>query len=269
MLIEGADDLTTGGIVDLTDPEIADLLDAQVLLIADYARPGDLDDVLAAVDDIGTDRLLGVMFNRVADAVYDQVETDVASFLESRNVPVLGVVPRQPELAGVTVDGLAKELGAELATEAPTDAIVERFLVGAMGGDSALRYFRRTKDAAVITGGDRTEIHTAALEAPGVKALVLTGGHRPPGAVLGKAEEKGMPVLLVSADTLSTVERAEEVIRSGRTRDRRTVSLMRELLFDHADVDSVVGPPADENEGETESAGGNESQGAADDERSG
>jgi hypothetical protein len=252
MLVEGADELTTGGIVDLTDPEIADLLDAQVLLVADYAKPGDVDDVLAAVDDVGPDRLRGVLFNRVADAAYDQVETDVASFLESRDVPVLGVVPRQPELAGVTVEGLAQELGAELATDAPTDAIVERFLVGAMAGDSALRYFRRTKDAAVITGGDRAEIHTAALEAPGVKALVLTGGHRPPGAVLGKAEERGMPVLLVSSDTLSTVERTEEVIRSGRTRDRRTVSLMRELLHDHADVESIVGTAAAEGDSDAE-----------------
>jgi hypothetical protein len=241
MLVEGADELTTGGIVDLTDPEIGDLLDAEVLLVADYTQPGDVDDILAAVDDIGTDRLAGVLFNRVADAVYDQVETDVASFLEARDVPVLGVIPRERELAGVTVEGLAQELGGELATDAPTDDIVERFLVGAMAGDSALRYFRRTKDAAVITGGDRAEIHTAALEAPGVKALILTGGHRPPGAVLGKAEEKGVPVLLVSSDTLSTVERTEEVIRSGRTRDERTVDLMRQLLFDHADVDALVG----------------------------
>jgi hypothetical protein len=57
-------------------------------------------------------------------------------------------------------------------------------------------------------------------------------------------------VLLVSSDTLSTVERTEEVIRSGRTRDQRTVSLMRELLHDHADVDGIVGTPAAESEPE-------------------
>ncbi|EJN60164.1 protein with phosphotransacetylase biod-like n-terminal domain protein [Halogranum salarium B-1] len=245
MLIEGAGRYTTGGIIDLTDPEVAELLDAQVLLVADYTKPGDIDDVLAAADDIGED-LAGVLFNRVSDSVYDELETEVVPFLENRGIDVLGVLPRKRELAGVTVEGLAQELGADVATNVPTDAFVERFLVGAMGGDAALRYFRRTKDAAVITGGDRSEIHTAALEAPGVKALILTGGHRPPAAVLGKAEEKGVPVLLVNADTLSVVDRAEELVHSGRTRDEETVSLLRDLLFEHADVDALVPAAADD-----------------------
>jgi hypothetical protein len=211
-----------------------------VLLVADYTQPADIDELLAAAGDIG-DRLAGVLFNRVADTHFDALETDVVPFLERRGVPVVGVLPREQELAGVTVAGLADELGAEVVVEGDTDAFVERFLVGAMGGDEALRYFRRTKDAAVITGGDRSEIHTAALEAPGVKCLILTGGHRPPGAVLGKAEQKGVPVLMVNSDTLTAIERAEDLVRGGRTRDEHTVQVMRDLLFDHADVDSLVG----------------------------
>jgi hypothetical protein len=240
VLVEGGGSHTTGGIVDLTDPQIADLLDAEVLLVTEYTGPRDLDDVLAAVDDIG-DRLGGVLFNRVADSMYDELEEDVVPFLEGRGVPVVGIVPRVQELAGVTVTDLATELGAEVVNDAPTDVFVERFLVGAMGGDEALRYFRRTKNAAVITGGDRAEIHTAALEAPGVKCLLLTGAHRPPGAVVGKAEQRGVPVLLVSGDTLSVVERCEDVVHGGRTRDEKTVDLMHDLLFEHADVDALVG----------------------------
>ncbi len=238
MLVEGAGRYTTGGIVGLSDPELADLLDAEVLLVTDYTDPTNIDDVLAATSDLDSN-LAGVLFNRVTDDAYDQLEADVSPFLDSRGVETVGIVPREQELAGVTVAELADELGGTLATDADTDDIVERFLVGAMGGDAALRYFRRTRDAAVITGGDRSEIHTAALEAPGVKCLILTGGHRPPGAVLGRAEEKGIPVLLVNADTLTVVERAEDVVRSGRTRDERTVGAMQDLLRDHADVDSL------------------------------
>ena len=246
MVVEGAGRHTTGGVVDLTDPEVADLLDAEMLLVADYAEPGDVDDVLAAVDDAG-DRLAGVLFNRVDDATYDQVDTDVANFLDARGVPVLGIVPRVKELAGVTVADLADELGAEVVTsDAPTDAFVERFLVGAMSGEAALSHFRRSRDTAVVTGGDRSDIQTAALEAPGVKVLVLSGGHRPPGAVIGRAEEKGVPVLVVNADTLTTLERTEEVVSAGRTRDARTVERMRDLLFEHADVDALVGGDADD-----------------------
>jgi hypothetical protein len=240
MLVEGGGSWTTGGIVDLTDVDVAELFDAGVLVVADYEKPGDLDDILAAADQFG-DRLAGVLFNGVTDAAFDELEQEVVPFLEGRGVPVLGVVPREQELAGVTVEGLADELGADVLTDAPTDAYVERFLVGAMGGDAALRYFRRTKNAAVITGGDRSEIHTAALEAPGVKCLILTGGRRPPSAVLGKAEEKGVPVLIVNGDTLSVVDRTEGILHTGRTRDEATVSRMRDLLYEHADVDFLVG----------------------------
>ncbi|ELZ26629.1 protein with phosphotransacetylase biod-like n-terminal domain [Halogeometricum pallidum JCM 14848] len=241
MLVEGGGVWSTGGIVDMTDVDVAERLDAGVLLVADYRKPSDLDDLLVAAEQFG-DRLAGVLFNGVTDAVFDELEQEVVPFLEGRGVPVLGVVPREQELAGVTVADLADELGADVVTRGDEEEYVERFLVGAMGGDSALRYFRRTKDAAVITGGDRSEIITAALEAPGVKTIILTGGHRPSSAVLGKAEEKGVPVMLVNGDTLSVVDRAEDVVHTGRTRDEKTVSTMRDLLFEHADVDSLVGP---------------------------
>ncbi|MFC4551859.1 MULTISPECIES: phosphotransacetylase family protein [Halorussus] len=240
IVVEGGGDLTTGGIVDLTDPDVADLLDAEVLLLSRYEHAMDVDDVLAAADDVG-ERLLGVLFNAVPDAVFDSLDAEVVPFLEGRGVPVLGVVPRKRALAGVTVDELATELSAERLTDADGDAFVERFLVGAMSGDSALRHLRRTRDAALITGGDRPDLQRVALEAPGVKCLILTGGYRPPSAIVGAAEEKGVPILLVQSDTLTTVERAEDVVRSGRTRDAETVERMERLLGDHADVDAILG----------------------------
>ncbi|WP_265111440.1 phosphotransacetylase family protein [Halosolutus halophilus] len=239
LFVEGGGRYDIGGIVELTDADLADVLDARVLLVAPYEVPGDVDDVLAAVRTFG-DRLDGVIFNDVPDAAYDQLETDIVPFLEGRGVSVYGVLPNERALSGVTVAELADELGAKRLVEAGDDAYVERFSVGAMGADSALRHFRRTKDAAVITGGDRAEIHAAALEAPGVRCLILTGGHRPSGAILGQATEKGVPILSVQTDTLTTVERAEDVVRSGRTRDAETIDRMERLLTDHAAIDSIL-----------------------------
>lgn len=229
-----------GGVIDLTDPDVADLLDARVLLVAGYRQPGDVDELLWAADRIG-ERLAGVVFNSVADDVYNQLESEVVPFLESRDIPVLGVLPRVRELAGVTVADFAAELGADVLTDAPTDAYVERLSVGAMGADAALRHFRRTKDAVVVTGGDRSDIHSVALEAPGVKCLCLTGGFRPSDAMLGKSKERGVPVLSVHSDTLTTIERAEDIVHAGRTRDEETVERVRELLTDHADLHELTG----------------------------
>jgi BioD-like phosphotransacetylase family protein len=240
MLVEGGGTMSTGGVVDLTDADVADLLDARPLVLSGFEDARDVDAVLHAADHVGDD-LLGVLFNAVGDSVSDRVEGDVAGFLERRDIPVLGVIPREADLAGVSVGALADELGADVVTSGvSTDATVERFSVGAMGAEEALRYFRRTTDAAVITGGDRSDVQTAALEAPGIRALVLTGGQRPSPAVIGTAEEEGVPVLLVSADTLTTVERAEEIVRTGRTQEAATVHRMVDLLEAHADVDALL-----------------------------
>jgi len=239
VFVEGGGSWPTGGVVDLTDVDVAALLDARVVLVAEYGSPNDLDEVLAAADAFG-DRLAGVVFNKVSDDAFESLDQDGIPFLESKGITVFGALPYEKELAGVTVGELADELGAELLTDAPTDAFVERFLVGAMGGDEALRYFRRARDAAVITGGDRADVQTAALDASGVACLVLTGGHRPSGAVLGKAGDAGKPVLAVNTDTVTAIDRAEAVVRGGRTRDVRTVDRMAELLADHVDVDALV-----------------------------
>jgi len=240
MVVEGSDRLATGGIVDLTDGDIAAALDARVLLVCGYATPGDADQVLAAADQLG-DRLAGVLFNGVTESAMDELADDVMPFLESRDVPVFGALPRVQDLAGITVGDLARSLGADVLTnEASTDTHVERFTVGAMGGNKALDQFRRTRDAVMVSGGDRSEVQTAALEASGIKALLLTGGFRPASAVLGRAEKENVPILLVQSDTRTTIDRVEDVLHSGRTRDAETVTRMQELLDDGVDVHSLL-----------------------------
>jgi BioD-like phosphotransacetylase family protein len=240
MLVEGGG-LATGATVGLTDPEIADLLDARALLVAPYAGPNDVDEVLVAADRFG-DRLSGVLFNAVTDAAFDDLASDVVPFLDGRGVRTFGTLPRVRELAGVPVADLAEELGAMTLTEAAsTDAIVERFVVGAMSSSEALPTFRRTRNAVLVSGGDRPEIATAALDASGIDCILLTGGFRPPAAAVGRAEEEeGVPVLLVQSDTTTVIERLESVIRSGRARDATTVERMGGLLTEYADVDAIL-----------------------------
>jgi BioD-like phosphotransacetylase family protein len=239
LLVEGGG-LNAGATVGLTDPEVADLLGARVLLVAPYSGPEDIDDVLVASERFG-DRLSGVLFNAVGDAAFDDLASDVVPFLSGRGVRTFGTLPRVKELAGVAVADLGQELGARTLTDgAPTDAIVERFVVGAMSAGEALPALRRTRSAVLVSGGDRPEIVTAALDASGIEAVLLTGGFQPPAAVLGRAEEAGVPVLLVQADTTTAIERLEGVIRSGRARDARTVERMGDLLAEYADVDAML-----------------------------
>jgi BioD-like phosphotransacetylase family protein len=240
MIVEGGGELWTGGIVDLDDADIADLLDAEVVLVSNYRDGTDLDDVLAAADTIG-DRLAGVLFNAVDRPRFDGLADDAMPFLDGRGVRTLGALERDDELAGISVADLARSVGATVLTnDAPTDQLAERFSVGAMGSNTALEQFRRTHNAIVITGGDRSDMQTTALEASGVKALVLTGGHRPSKAVVGKAETRGVPILLVQSDTRTTIDRVEQTLRSGRTRSEAAIERMESLVADAVDVEALI-----------------------------
>ena len=240
MIVEGSDATSTGSIIDVTDLDIARAIDAEVVVVSGYDNIREVDEVLSTAESMD-DELAGVLFNGVPDASMDELADDVIPFLDGRDVDVLGALPRVADLAGVTVEDLAGRLGADLLTsDASTDAHVERFTVGAMGGNSALEQFRRTRDAIMITGGDRSEVQTAALEASGIKALLLTGGFRPPSAVLGRAEKEGVPIMLVQSDTRTTIDRVENVLRTGRTRTESGVREMQRLLNDGVDVDSLL-----------------------------
>jgi len=210
------------------------------VLVCGYTNTADTDKILAAAEQLG-DRLAGVLFNGVTESAMAELDDDVIPFLTGRDVPVFGALPRVQELAGITVGDLARSLGADVLTsEASTDVHVERFTVGAMGGNKALDQFRRTRDAVMVSGGDRSEVQTAALEASGIKALLLTGGFRPASAVLGRAEKENVPILLVQSDTRTTIDRIEDVLRSGRTRDEESVARMQELLGDGVNVHSLL-----------------------------
>jgi BioD-like phosphotransacetylase family protein len=240
MIVEGGGDLWTGGIIELTDDEVAQLLDAETVLVSPYESLADLDDVLAATDRL-EETLQGVLFNAVGAADFDELSEDVLPFLDGRGVGTVGALPYDESLAGVSVAELASEIGADLVTsDAPTEGLVERFSVGAMGASAAVERLRGTRHAALITGGDRADIQTAALEVSGVECLVLTGGYRPSSTIVGKAEDRGVPILSVRTNTQTTIDRIEQALRTGRTRDPEAIERMETLLEENVDIEPLL-----------------------------
>ncbi len=128
----------------------------------------------------------------------DHVKETVKPFLEKKGVTIFGVFPRDKCLESMTVAQLNEILnGKVLCCEDKLDEFVENFLIGAMDVDSALNYFRRTPNKAVITGAHRSDIQLAALETS-TQCIILTGGFTTNDVVLGKAQAKGIPILSVA-----------------------------------------------------------------------
>jgi len=116
-------------------------------------------------------------------------------------------------------------------------------LVGAMSVESALTYFRRKPNKAVITGGDRADIQLAALETS-TRCLILTGHIYPSPAVINRAEELCVPVLLTRLDTLGSIEIIENFFGKSRFQSPQKIERFTEMLnahFDFASLYKVMG----------------------------
>ncbi len=224
MLLEGGSSLTEGSMVGLPTYEVSRLLNAKAMVIVKYSTAHMVDEILGAKALLG-DSMIGAVINAVPRPKMEFVEKTVAPFLQARGVKVYAVLPQERLLLSISVHELAQVLGGEvLCCNEHIDELVEHLMVGAMSVDSALSYFRRKPNKAVITGGDRPDIQLAALETS-TKALILTGNLHPSPIILGRAEEVGVPILLVRKDTLTTVEIIEQFF--GRTRFHQPKKIQR------------------------------------------
>ncbi len=216
LLLEGGGTLREGYVVGLPTPSVAIKLQSQALMIIRYHNEVQvLDDPLAAQKRLG-EQLAGVLLNRVPQESYTYVSEVVAPHLEKQGIPVFGILPEQRGLAALTVEDLAETLDAEvLARGSKPGALVENLTVGAMNVEAALSRFRKQRNKAVITGGDRTDIQLAALETS-TACLILTGNLHPSPLVVKQAKEFGVAVLLVPTNTMETVELVERIY--GKTR---------------------------------------------------
>lgn len=238
VFVEGPSDMIQGTVFGLDLQRLATMLCGRVLLLH---RPGtaELPEELVHASDILGDALLGVLINDVSSARLEVTRTRVAAYLERVGISVFGVLEHDASLSAVSVAELVAELdGVVLAGETGLDEPVESFMVGAMGQEKALRYFRRRARKAVVTGGDRSDVQLAALETD-TRCVICTGGMAPSSIVLSRADELGIPMVLVEMDTLSAVEHMEVLFGHVRVHDAVKVARIRELLAEQADLDAI------------------------------
>jgi BioD-like phosphotransacetylase family protein len=215
VMLEAAGTLSEGLLFGLSLPQLAEGLEAQVVLVHPWHDSRSVDPLLEAHRQLG-DRLAGVVLNSVVPEEVPSLRQEVVPALERHGLTVLGIMPRSPLLRSVTVEELGRRLQARvLCCPDGLDLLVETLSIGAMNVNSAMEFFRRRRNMAVVTGADRTDIQLAALEAS-TQCLILTGAGEPLPQLINRAEELDVPVLKVDHDTLTTVEVIEAAIGHGR-----------------------------------------------------
>lgn len=240
MVLEGGRSLREGYVAGLPPKKVVDLVDAKVLSVVKYDDTLLFDRAMTA-QNYFMPNLLGAVFNEVPKNRMDYFHDVVTPYMQRRGIPVFGVLPKDEMLSAPSVREVAEGLNAEILCSAEcADELVAHMLVGAMSADSALTYFRRKPNKAVITGGDRADIQLAALETS-TRCLVLTGNIYPTPNVLSRAEELCVPVLLTSLDTLSTVEILESYFGRSRFHQTQKVERFTHLLEEHFDFAALYG----------------------------
>ncbi len=238
-IIEGSGTLDEGRLFGLSVLQLATQLEAKVLLVARFHSELVVETLLAARDQLG-EQLLGVLINDVPHDQIEAVNTYVRSFLEKSGIAILGILPRSDLLRSVSVGELVHQLDAQVLCRGDRlDLLVEELKIGAMNVSSALKYFRKARNMAVVTGGDRTDIQLAALETS-THCLILTGQIAPMPTIVSKAEELEIPILSVDLDTLTTVEIIDRTFGQVRVHEMEKVQYLQHLIHDQLDVQRLL-----------------------------
>ncbi|WP_373540312.1 phosphotransacetylase family protein [Chamaesiphon sp.] len=239
VIIEGGANLHEGSLFELATVQLAQALDAGVLLVNRYHPVSSIDLLLSAQQQLGH-RLLGCIINDIPRDRVESVQTTLVPYLEKLGIPVFGVVHRNGLLRSVTVKQLVSQLNAEvLCRPDRLDLMVESLSIGAMNVNSALEYFRRGNNMAVVTGGDRADIQLAALETS-TQCLILTGHLAPQPFIVSRAEDLEIPILSVDLDTLTTVEIIDRAFGQVRLQETIKINCARELFGNHCEVDRLI-----------------------------
>jgi len=242
ILIDGSIEPHVGHHQGLDDFNLAKILGAVALPVIKADDDFDLDQNLLYLDLWKNKKVpvIGCIFNNISQTQWNKSTSVYKPLIEEKGCEVLGVIPCQVEISAPTVAEFHDVLHGEVLT-APDhmNRIVEEVVVGTMTIESALSYLRRAPNKALITGGDRSDMALTALETS-TSVIIFTGGLYPDVQVLSRAEEKGVPVILVHEDTYSTVENLQSIYRSIHPDNKEAIKICENNVQKYLQWDKLV-----------------------------
>jgi BioD-like phosphotransacetylase family protein len=243
VLMEGLSNLDVDKVAALACYTISEALSARVIIVLHYSSTLDVSKILRICKKLGQ-QLLGVIINFVPKPKIEAVKQELAALFGEAGIKVLGILPEVRNLLGVSIGELAKVLDGKVLTSPDAiDDIVENIMLGAMTLDSGVEYFARKTDKAAVIRGERPDMQLAALETS-TKCLIITNNMEPLPAIVSRAEEKHVPIVLVKQDTAATIAVIEKAIVEASIRSPRKLKVFGEVLdcyFDFKALSSELG----------------------------
>ena len=247
VLCEGSGHAGVGSVFDLSNATVAKILGCKVIIVTQGGIGKPIDEVClnqALFEKEGVE-IIGVILNKVTEAKIPEITQFVRRGLKRKGLDLLGVLPNEKMLSNPTMELIRDELRAELINPpAPLNAMVNDVVVGAMGAQNVLQFFK--PGVLLITPGDREDIVLAAcatLDAQADKQMagvILTGGLRPGASVLKIIQNMPIPVMLAQADSYQVASKVHNLTVKTRPNDAEKISLIRDIVARHVNVKKII-----------------------------
>jgi BioD-like phosphotransacetylase family protein len=249
LLVEGTGHAGVGAVIGLSNARVAALLDAPVIIVSEggVGRPIDeivLNQALFARHGV---RVIGAVVNKVNVDASPELREVLHRGLAQQGIELLGCIPYSDFLANPSLELLESHLpGERLSGEPAPERTIGHVAIGAMRAEHAVPLLRdRT---LLITPGDRDDLLGAALDldaaAPGgparVSGVVLTGGFRPPAAILERLRSAGLWSYLVEEDTYRTAEAVHGVLVKTHPGDTEKIDTIIRLVGESLDAEALL-----------------------------
>jgi BioD-like phosphotransacetylase family protein len=242
VFIECGKDLTYGAAVYLDPLTLSQTTGSSVLIVTGGEEDEIADDLAFLKRFVGADEahVGGVILNKVKNP---------KDFRDSRlpeihelGIPVLGIVPYDEALTTLSASYVADKLFARvIAGESGLGRTIRNVFVGAMSVSAVVtRPVFSKPDKLILTSGDRSDLILAVLEAGGTSCIVLTHDIVPPSNVTAKANEQGIPILLIPDDTYTAAIKVTNMERLLTSSDSDKVALLRRLVTDGVDLKAIL-----------------------------
>jgi BioD-like phosphotransacetylase family protein len=247
VLCEGSGHAGVGSVFDLSNATVAKILGCKVVIVTQGGIGKPIDEVAinhALFEKEGVE-VIGVILNKVLADKIDYVTEFARRGLKRKGLELLGVVPHRRLLSIPTMDLVREEVGAEMLNQSKAlSNLVEDVVVGAMGAQNAIRFFK--PGVLVITPGDREDIILAAAatlcghDERSLAGIILTGNLRPSSSVLRVIQEMDFPVMLAKADSYEVASLVHDLIVKTRPDDTEKISLIRDIIASHVDMQKIL-----------------------------
>lgn len=248
IIIEGSGHAGVGAVFDLSNAQSARVLGAKVIIVSSggIGRPIDeiaLNQALFARHGV---EVIGAILNKVEPDKIDLVREFTTLGLARLGIPLLGILPHQPQLTAPNLSQIVEEISGRWfhGRALGESRRILHPIIGAMTARRIEPFLR--PGYLVITPGDREDIlraaiaHAAEHPAATLSGLILTRDLLPDSPALQLLAQSRIPTVLSDSDAFTVASRINTMTVKTLPSDTDKIPLIKRLVAENIDLTQIL-----------------------------